>query len=367
MIPGLIPDLNALERAAETVLRSIPPALVRGEIVTGLYGMGFLGRWALPRLKAQGVRMESCHDGNAALRGRCVDGVPVRHASELETKRPEFMVITARHAVKPVSALLAGHGIPHVSYDAWVAAANLAAFRDVHDRVLADRRSQQVLRAVLMAMLTGDQAYCQAVCEPHQYFCLPDFCGPKSEIYVDAGAFDGDSVQAFLTAHDGVVSKIHAFEPGPEQFAALKARAERLATQWQLKPGSLELINAGLGDVDTRARGGSGNGPLTSFAIGHDAGANGVAVEIVSLDRHLNGGPLSFLKADVEGMEMALLCGAQATIRRHRPKIAVCAYHYPTDIPELARSLGELVPDYRFALRHHAPELMETVLYCWAH
>ena len=105
MIPGLIPDLNALERAAETVLRSIPPALVRGEIVTGLYGMGFLGRWALPRLKAQGVRMESCHDGNAVLRGRCVDGVPVRHASELETRRPEFMVITARHAVKPVSAL----------------------------------------------------------------------------------------------------------------------------------------------------------------------------------------------------------------------------------------------------------------------
>ena len=96
-----------------------------------------------------------------------------------------------------------------MSYDAWVAAANLAAFRDVHDRVLADRRSREVLRAVLMAMLTGDQAYCQAVCEPHQYFCLPDFCGPKSEIYVDAGAFDGDSIQAFLAAHDGVVSKIH--------------------------------------------------------------------------------------------------------------------------------------------------------------
>ena len=288
-------------------------------------------------------------------------------SASLAQAAPEFMIITARHAVKPVSALLAGHGIPHVSYDAWVAAANLAAFRDVHDRVLVDRRSQQVLRAVLMAMLTGDQAYCRAVCEPDQYFCLPDFCGPQPEIYVDAGAFDGDSVQAFLTAHHGVVSKIHAFEPGPTQFAALKVRAERLATQWQLKPGSLELINAGLGDVDTGARGDSGNGPLTSFAIGHDAGANGVAVEIVSLDRHLNGGPLSFLKADVEGMELALLRGAQATIRRHRPKIAVCAYHYPTDIPELARSLGELVPDYRFALRHHAPELMETVLYCWTH
>jgi FkbM family methyltransferase len=218
-----------------------------------------------------------------------------------------------------------------------------------------------------MAMLTGDQAYCRAVCEPDQYFCLPDFCGPKSEIYVDAGAFDGDSVQAFLTAHDGMVAKIHAFEPGPQQFVALRARAERLATEWQLKPGSIELINAALSDIDGRAHGDSGSGQLTSFAIGHDNGANGVAVEIVSLDRHLNGAPLTFLKADVEGMEMALLRGAQVTIRRHRPKIAVCAYHYPTDIPELAHAIGELVPNYRFALRHHTPQLMETVLYCWPH
>jgi hypothetical protein len=64
---------------------------------------------------------------------------------------------------------------------------------------------------------------------------------------------------------------------------------------------------------------------------------------------------------------MALLRGAQVTIRRHRPKIAVCAYHYPTDIPELAHAIGELVPNYRFALRHHTPQLMETVLYCWPH
>jgi FkbM family methyltransferase len=361
----MIPEFSALDQAAERVLRSVPPGLARGEIATGLYGAGFLGRWALPRLKAQGVRLQSCHDSSEALHGRYIDGVPVHHVSALDTHRPEFMVITARHAVKPVSALLAGHGIPHVSYDAWYVAANLATFRDVHDRVLADPRSREVLRAVLMAMLTGESAYCQAVCEPDQYFCLPEFCGPKSEIYVDAGAFDGDSIQAFLMAHHGVVAKIHAFEPGPKQFAALQARTERLASQWQLTPGSIELVNAGLGDVDGRAHGDSGNGELTSFAISHDAGVNGVAVDIVSLDRHLNGGPLTFLKADVEGMEMALLRGAQATIRRHRPKIAVCAYHYPSDIPELARAIGELGPNYRFALRHHAPQLMETVLYCW--
>jgi len=28
-------------------------------------------------------------------------------------------------------------------------------------------------------------------------------------------------------------------------------------------------------------------------------------------------------------------------------------------------TLADLVPDYQFALRHHSPQLMETVLYCW--
>ena len=31
----------------------------------------------------------------------------------------------------------------------------------------------------------------------------------------------------------------------------------------------------------------------------------------------------------------------------------------------LRQHLAELVPDYQFALRHHSPQLMETVLYCW--
>jgi FkbM family methyltransferase len=362
----MIPDLAALEHAAESVLQSVPAGLTRGEVAVGLYGMGFLGRWALPRLKAQGVRLVSCHDSNEALQGAVVDGVTVRHCSELPAHRPEFMLITARHAIQQVSTVLTGLGIRHASYDAWYAAGKLAAFRDVHDRLLQDQRSQAVLRAVLMAMLTGDKAYCEAVCEPDQYFCLPRFRGAEPEIYVDAGAFDGDSVQAFLAAHGGAVSKIHAFEPGPQQFAALQARAEHLAAQWRLAPGSIELIHAAVGDTCGRARGGSANGALTSFSVDKGSAANGVAVEVVSLDSHLDGGPLTFLKADVEGMEMALLRGAQMSIRRHRPKIAICAYHYPADIPDIANYLGELVPAYRFALRHHSPQLMETVLYCWA-
>ena len=63
---------------------------------------------------------------------------------------------------------------------------------------------------------------------------------------------------------------------------------------------------------------------------------------------------------------LALLEGAANTLKRCRPRLAICVYHYPSDIPQISSYLKSLVPDYRFALRHHSPQLMETVLYAWA-
>jgi FkbM family methyltransferase len=361
----MIPSMGMLEAAAGGVLNAIPRGLTQGTVSTGLYGIGFLGRWALPRLKQRGVKLVSCHDANESLNGTFIDGLPVHAAGQLKSARPDFLIVTARHAVKPVSGMLSDFGIPHVSYDAWHVAADFAAFRGIHDHILADDRSKAVLRAVLMTMLTGETAYCEAVADPDQYFCLPDFSGARDEVYIDAGAYDGDSMESFIRAHDGHFSKIFAFEPGPVQFAALKARAARLVEEWPLDAGRISLVNAGLGGGGYTARADTANGTLTSFATG-TSGDNGVAIEIVSLDTYLKGARITFLKADVEGMELAMLKGAQATIRRDKPKIAVCVYHYPTDIPEIANYLCSLVPDYRIALRHHSPQMMETVLYCWA-
>lgn len=352
--------MERLRELAADVLAGVPADVTSGRDDAALYGMGFLGRWAAEALPELGVRLSACYDGNPALAGETVGGVPVKAASAVEADRPGFVFITARHAVRPVAERLGAAGIANVSADAFFAARDFARFGEFHDR-LADDRSRAVLCAVLETMLSGERSHVQAVFEKDQYFALPQFCGTEREIYVDAGAYVGDSLERFVWTHYGIFQKAIAFEPGQRQFAALARRADRLSAEWALDAGQIELVPAALGETDGVEYAASHSGQMTSLAVG----SGSEEIRIVRLDDHLRGGRISFLKADVEGMEMPLLKGAAETIRRYRPKLAVCVYHYPTDIPVISRYLQLLVPDYRFALRHHSPQFMETVLYAW--
>ena len=88
-------------------------------------------------------------------------------------------------------------------------------------------------------------------------------------------------------------------------------------------------------------------------------------IEIHSLDEFMEGKRVSFIKADIEGMEMALLQGAKDTIRRYKPKMTICVYHYPCDLYSIAKYIRSINPEYKFKLRHHAAYLFDYVLYCY--
>lgn len=357
----MTPDLDTLAALAARTLSIVPAEILAGERPAALYGMGFLGRWVLPDLTSAGIRFNACFDGNPALAGTVIDGVPVCSPEDLVKAAPDFVFISARHAVLPIAKWLAETGIAHVSCDAFYVARAFADFRAIHDGLLGDDRSRAVLRSVMMTMLTGDRSHLLEVYEKDQYFCLPQFSGMEKETYVDAGAYVGDSLERFVWAQYGIFRKAFAFEPGPRQYRALKARLKRLETEWALDEGQVALVPAALGETDGTATAESQSGQMTSLALA----SAGDDIRVLRLDDYLAGEPVSFLKADVEGMEMPLLRGAAGTIRRHRPKIAICVYHYPSDIPVISQYLKSLVPDYRFALRHHSPQFMETVLYAW--
>ncbi|MCL1925805.1 MAG: FkbM family methyltransferase [Syntrophorhabdaceae bacterium] len=70
--------------------------------------------------------------------------------------------------------------------------------------------------------------------------------------------------------------------------------------------------------------------------------------------------------SDIAGMcaEFEALKGAENTIRRCKPKLAVCIYHKPSDVVEIPALIMNFFPEYKLYIRqHHARVLTEIVLY----
>jgi FkbM family methyltransferase len=72
---------------------------------------------------------------------------------------------------------------------------------------------------------------------------------------------------------------------------------------------------------------------------------------------------VDLIKMDIEGAEFESLRGAEQTIRRFRPQLAICVYHSPEDFVRLARLIDSFEPAYRFALGHFTIHAEETVLF----
>ena len=72
---------------------------------------------------------------------------------------------------------------------------------------------------------------------------------------------------------------------------------------------------------------------------------------------------VSYIKMDIEGSELNALKGAEKTLLRDKPKLAICLYHSDEDMISIIEYLHSLVPEYRLYVRQHCSINTDTVLY----
>jgi hypothetical protein len=120
----------------------------------------------------------------------------------------------------------------------------------------------------------------------------------------------------------------------------------------------IEMINKGLWSEATTLRfndTNSGNSRVD------DSGKD--KIDVCTIDKSVDTDRVTFIKLDIEGAELEALKGAKETILRNKPRLAICVYHKPEDILEIPLYLQEIMPEYKFYLRHDTIGINGTVLY----
>lgn len=189
----------------------------------------------------------------------------------------------------------------------------------------------------------------------HPQYIEPEiFKMGEDEIFVDVGVLDLQNSIDFIDWTKGKFEKIYAFEPDKNLCKKIQGTIDSLPEEYR---GKIELVSKALH---------SENCTIQFPAEYHGSGVYScdyVDVEAVTLDSHLDGRRVSFVKMDVEGAEMDVLKGMRNTIVEHKPKLAVCVYHKYQDIFEISSFLKTLVPGYKFHLRHYNSNETECVLF----
>lgn len=199
-----------------------------------------------------------------------------------------------------------------------------------------------------------------------QYFAFPELYR-KGTTFVDAGCFDGENSIQFAKWCEGNYESILAFEPDDENYRICSSRMKNAGLH------NVNLIKAGLSSrmgksdfitglddagyiIDEKAQSKSlidsihSDGELESIQT----------TTLDGLSKHIKAG---FIKMDIEGSELSALQGAHNTIKRDKPFMAVSIYHRCGDVLAIMDYLHQIIPEYRFWIRHYGPLSVDTVLY----
>jgi len=396
----------------DVLFREHKEEALRGASVI-LFGAGSLGTELCSTLRSHGVYPVYFCDNNDSRKGSRCCGIPVITFQELtESFRNSLIVIASHKYICPMTDQLLKNGFsmdrvlckvsdvfsPIVFMYSMIGTQCLFAgykqqcgTRTVMDTLLeheqslldayhlfADKHSQGLFISKL-ALMASDrnfdlfrnfiQSYSQPVLEfgfgnydgtPEDYYYFNNDVISLSpdEVYVDVGAYDGDTVYTFVEAckkNRVDYTRIHAFEPDPQCYQAL------LKNTADYK--NVVCHPSGVWSQSQVLRFKSSENAIHDQAGTIDRSGD-IEIEVVSLDEILHGEKITLIKMDPGGNVIPeAIRGSAGIIAEHRPKLALGAYHALESLFEIPLLVHQMCPDYKLFLRHNTYHLCDTDLY----
>ena len=367
---------SVLEREKTAFDRLVEPF---GESLV-LFGAGNLGRQVLSRLRQDGIEPLAFSDNNPTLWGRFIEGVcvlPPAEAAEKFGDRAAFVVTIwspgSQHRFaetkRNLSSLNCKKVISFASFF-WKYAETFLpdCYFDLPHKIYqnadgvrtafsgwADEASRVAYLTQLKWRILADFDGLPGPVPQVQYFPEDIFSLRTDEVFVDCGAYNGDTIREFLKRNGDSFARIIAFEPDPLNFQDLSLYVQHLPVGVRQK---ITLLQKAVGMREEKLR-----LTVTGTAASIVGMNGGTEIDSVPLDGALDNLVPTYIKMDIEGAEIDAIIGAKNIIARDCPVLAVCAYHRQDHLWRIPMLIRTITSEYHFFLRPHDEEGWDLVCY----
>ena len=316
-----------------------------------IYGMGDGALKIMTVFREKNITVAGIFASDDFVRGHSFEGYRVHKLSEVEEAVDDFVVVLAfaagyQEIVDKVNSIAENHTlyVPDVpvigrglfTYEYCME--NADKIEQVYDS-LADDYSRKVYANIINFKISGKIKYLAEVTSTKADIYKNIIKPNLNEVYVDLGAYNGDTIKEFLEFTHGKYVSIYALEPDKKNFKKLAKFVDGMSHVY--------AYNSAAWCIDTEL-------PFAAKA-GRQSAINAAADSMVgalSVDSVLAKKPATIIKMDVEGFEREAIWGAARTIAHYSPKMLVSLYHRNEDIFELPLLIKKLNPSYKLYIRH---------------
>ena len=190
-----------------------------------IYGMGDGALKIMSVFKQRNITVSGIFASDDFVRGHSFEGFKVHKLSEIEEMVNDFVVVLAfaagyqeivdkiqdiasRHTLYVPDVPVVGNGLFTYEY----CMENAEKIQQVYD-MLADDYSRKVYANIINFKISGKIEYLSAVTTPKSEIYKKIIKPGLNEVYVDLGAYNGDTIKEMLEFTHGKYAAIYALEP----------------------------------------------------------------------------------------------------------------------------------------------------------
>ena len=327
-----------------------------------LYGMGNGADKILDWCLENKVKVNEVFASDAFVRGQSYRGFTVLKYSDIANKYEDFLIVLAFASESPIvlpqfyelstkREFLAPH-LPLFEGDEIVTKDWLEKYetrlQEAYDK-LSDEKSKEVFADLINYKISGNINYLKNA-ETQRRDDLVELVSLESspsskEVYLDLGAYNGDTIEEFLELTNNNYKQIIALEPDTKNFKKLQKNIETKEI------ANTILVNKGIWKENTTLFFSNSGGRQSTLVD-----ATKLEVPVTTIDTICDeaklANPLTFIKMDVEGAEIEALTGGASFIAKDKPKLFIAAYHRDNDLFLLPELISKLA-NYDIYLRKH--------------